>query len=181
VGGKYRSGPLLHVARPLGLAWPQAKPYWTRSQAAIRPFLKDDEEACLFNPRDAGAERHSERAQRRKTWRTTSELNRRRKRDPERRLGLRYTVNSSKEAVRQASRRAGVPVWSVLQVRHTRATEVRERFGVEGAPASLGNARVETAQTYAEKNRELARKTAREIGSFRAGPAQSRRALCRAS
>jgi hypothetical protein len=49
-------------------------------------------------------------------------------------------------------------------VRHTRATEVRERYGVEGAQASLGNARVETAQIYAERSRELARRIAREIG-----------------
>jgi integrase len=73
-------------------------------------------------------------------------------------------VNTFQQAVRRACRRAKVPARSVLQVRHTRATEVRERFGVEGAQASLGNARVETAQIYAEKNRELARRIAREIG-----------------
>jgi hypothetical protein len=49
-------------------------------------------------------------------------------------------------------------------VRHSRATEVREQYGVEGAQASLGNARVETAQIYAEKNQQLARKIAKEMG-----------------
>jgi integrase len=58
----------------------------------------------------------------------------------------------------------GVPSWSVLQLRHSRGTEVRQRFGVEGAAASMGHKRVETAQIYAEKNDELARKIAREIG-----------------
>jgi integrase len=68
------------------------------------------------------------------------------------------------QAVRRACRRAGVPGWTALQVRHTRATEVRERYGVEGAQASLGHARVETSQIYAEKNRQLAERIAREIG-----------------
>ena len=54
--------------------------------------------------------------------------------------------------------------WSVLQIRHSRGTEVRERFGVEGAAASMGHKRVETAQIYAEKNDELAKRIAREIG-----------------
>jgi hypothetical protein len=57
-----------------------------------------------------------------------------------------------------------VPAWTVLQVRHTRATEVRERYGVEGAQATLGHARVETSQIYAERSRTLARKIAGEIG-----------------
>jgi hypothetical protein len=57
-----------------------------------------------------------------------------------------------------------VTPWSVLQVRHTRATEVRASFGVEGAAASLGHRRVETAQIYAEKNDLLSRQIAREMG-----------------
>jgi integrase len=135
-----------------------------KAQAAILPLLKSDPEAYVFSPRAATADHHADRALRPKTKRTPSELKRRRKINPKRTPGPRYTVNTFQQAVRRACRRAKVPVWSVLQVRHTRATEVRERFGVEGAQASLGNARVETAQIYAEKNRELARRIAREIG-----------------
>ena len=76
----------------------------------------------------------------------------------------RYDVNTFQQAVRRACRRAGLPPWSVLQVRHSRATEVRQRYGVEGAAAALGHRRVETTQIYAEKNERLSRDIAREIG-----------------
>jgi hypothetical protein len=51
----------------------------------------------------------------------------------------------------------------VLQVRHTRATEVRAQYGLEGAAASLGDT-VEAAKIYAERNQQLAKRIAREIG-----------------
>jgi integrase len=135
-----------------------------QAQAVIRPFLKPDLQAYLFSPREALEEHHARRANQRKTKRTPSELRRRRKQRPRWVPRSRYDVNSFQQAVRRACRRAGVAVWSVLQVRHTRATEVRERYGVEGAAASLGHRRVETAELYAERNERLSRDIAREIG-----------------
>jgi integrase len=135
-----------------------------RCQEVLRPFLSEDPDAYLFSPRVALEEHHARRRQLRKTKPTPSERKRKRRRSPRRVPGPRYDVNNFQQAVRRACRRAGVPAWTVLQVRHTRATEVREWFGVEGAQASLGNARVETAQIYAERNRQLARRIAREIG-----------------
>jgi integrase len=135
-----------------------------QAQDVIRPFLRTDPEAYLFSPRDALEEHHARRRARRKTKRTPSELSRRRKRAPRWVPRARYDVNSFQQAVRRACRRAGVAAWSVLQVRHARATEVREQFGVEGAAATLGRRRVETSQIYAEKNDRLCREIAREIG-----------------
>jgi integrase len=66
--------------------------------------------------------------------------------------------------VLRACKRAGVSAWSVLQVRHARATEVRERYGIEAAAATLGHRRVETTQIYAERNDRLAQDVAREFG-----------------
>jgi integrase len=139
-------------------------PLGPRAQAAVRPFLTADPQAYLFSPRQARAEYQALRSSRRTTKRTPSELRRRRKALPRRAPRERYDVNSLQQSVRKACRKAGVPAWGVLQVRHARATEVRERYGVEGAQASLGHARVETAQIYAERSRELARRIAREIG-----------------
>jgi integrase len=135
-----------------------------RCQEIIRPFLQSDLQVYLFTPRAAQEEHRRQRAARRKTRRTPSELRRQQKAKPERVPGDRYSVNTFQQAVRRACRKVGIPAWTVLQVRHTRATEVREQYGVEGAQASLGNARVETAQIYAERNEGLARKIAREIG-----------------
>jgi integrase len=136
-----------------------------RAQEVIRPFLKPSLQAYFFSPREAVEEYHAQRNKNRKTKETPSELKRRRhKRHARRQPGLHFTVNTFQQCVRRACRKAAVPAWTVLQVRHTRAIEVRERYGVEGAQASLGNRRVETAQIYAERNDLLAQKIAREIG-----------------
>jgi integrase len=134
-----------------------------RCQEIIRPFLPADPATYLFSPKAAREEYQARRAQLRKTKRTPSELRRRRKLKPRRAPRDRYTVNTFQQSVRKTCQRIGVAVWSVLQVRHTRATEVRERYGLEGAAAALGDT-VEAAQIYAEKNRQLARRIAREIG-----------------
>jgi hypothetical protein len=72
-------------------------------------------------------------------------------------------VNTLQQAIRRACRKAGVPPWTVLQVRHSRATDVRQQYGLEGAAASLGDT-VESAEIYAERNQQLAQRIAREIG-----------------
>lgn len=135
-----------------------------QAQAIIRPFLQRDLQAYLFNPREALAEHHALRRQNRQTKRTPSESRRCRKANPRWEPRAHYTTNTFQQAVRRACRRAEVQEWSVLQVRHARATEIREQYGVEGAQASLGNARVETAQIYAEQNQRLARRIAQETG-----------------
>jgi integrase len=135
-----------------------------QAQEVIRPFLRTDLQAYLFCPREALDEHHARRREGRRTRRTPSELGRTRRPAPGWTPGSRYTVNTFQQAVRRSCRRANVPSWSVLQVRHTRATEVRERYGVEGAAASLGHRRVETSQIYAQKNEELAKRIARDIG-----------------
>jgi integrase len=135
-----------------------------QAQEIIRPFFRADPQVFLFSPRDAWEEHHARRRQQRQTKRTPSELRRRRKSNPKWSPGLRYTVNNLQQAVRRACRRAAIPEWSILQIRHARATDVRERYGIEGTAAALGHRRVETSQIYAEKNDKLSRDIAREIG-----------------
>lgn len=134
-----------------------------RCQEIIRPFLQADLQAYLFSARESRAAYQAQRALTRKTKRTPSELRRKRKAIPKRSAGDRYTVNTFQQAIRRTCHTMGVPVWTVLQVRHTRATEVRAQYGLEGAAASLGD-KVEAAQIYAEKNHQLARKIAGETG-----------------
>jgi hypothetical protein len=50
-----------------------------------------------------------------------------------------------------------------LSIGRARATEVRAQYGLEGAAASLGDT-VEAAKIYAERNQQLAKRIAREIG-----------------
>ena len=57
-----------------------------------------------------------------------------------------------------------VPCWHPNQLRHTHATEVRKRFGLEAAQVALGHAQANITEIYAEKNLDLATQVAEEIG-----------------
>ena len=134
-----------------------------RCQEILRPFLNEGQpEAFLFSPLEAKAAFQAERASRRKTKRTPSELKKRRKKHPQRAPRERYDVNTFQQSIRKTCKNLGVLVWKLLEIRHTRATDVREKYGVEGASASLGNT-VEAAQIYAERNKVLAHKIATEM------------------
>jgi hypothetical protein len=134
-----------------------------RCQAVLRPFLDRPAEDYLFSPQEARAAYLAERAKRRKTKRTPSELKRRRKAHPKRAPQNHYTVSSFQQTVRNICKKLVLPAWTVLQVRHSRATEIRVQYGLEGAAASLGDT-VEAAAIYAEKNQGLARRIAKEVG-----------------
>lgn len=54
--------------------------------------------------------------------------------------------------------------WSPNQLRHTAATEIRKRYGVEGAQVVLGHARADVTQVYAERNQQLAIDIMRHCG-----------------
>src|SRR5208283_2287735 len=69
-----------------------------------------------------------------------------------------------RELVHRGCRKAGVPNWHPNQIRHTVATEVRSRFGLEASQCLLGHARADVTQTYAERDMRLAADIARKIG-----------------
>ena len=75
-----------------------------------------------------------------------------------------YSVASYRQAIRRACERAGVPLWTPYQLRHARATEVRQRFGLEAAQAVLGHESLDATQIYAAARLDLARQVALETG-----------------
>ena len=136
-----------------------------QAQAVVKPFLKLDLQAYLFSPLDALAEFRAVRRLRRKTPGTAVPANRR-KGKPKRRPGDHYTDGRLRPRHRQGVRRlkAGVPRWHPHQLRHTHATEVRRRFGLEAAQVALGHSSAQVTQVYAERDLTLATKVAAEIG-----------------
>jgi integrase len=54
--------------------------------------------------------------------------------------------------------------WSPLQLRHTAATIVRSRFGLEAAQVVLGHAKADVPQLYAERDLALAHTVMAELG-----------------
>src|SRR5262249_2809806 len=107
-----------------------------------------------------------------------------RKRVPRKMPGERYTPCSLHHAIMkacekanataiEAAREAGhevaddavlVPAWFPYQLRHTHATEVRRRFGLEAAQATLGPSQANVTQLYAERDLSLAVKVAQAMG-----------------
>jgi integrase len=135
-----------------------------QAQEIVKQFLTNKLDAFLFNPRAYVEELRRRRAERRRSKRTHSELKRRRKVKPRRVPAERYNRRSYRVAVVRACRKAGVPEWSPLQIRHTAATTIRAMYGVEAAKVILGHTKVETAQIYAERDMARAQQIMREIG-----------------
>lgn len=130
-----------------------------RAQQVLVWFMQDRPlDAYLFSPREAEAERHAKAPTHR---RKNQKQNARR---TNRKLGEFYTVDSYRSAVERACETAKVPHWTPRQLRHTAATEIRKIYGLEAAQVTLGHSHADVTQIYAEANRSLAIKVAKEVG-----------------
>jgi integrase len=54
--------------------------------------------------------------------------------------------------------------WSPLQLRHTAATAIRSKYGLESAQVVLGHAKADVTQLYADRDLSKARAIIAEIG-----------------
>lgn len=155
-------------------------PLGLKAQNLIRPFLGRPEDAYLFSPREAEEWRNENRASNRKPDRKTKvypcELRARERRKQlcknrksKRPKRSRYDTDSYRRAITYGIAKArasgiNVPHWHPHQLRHTRATDVRKGYGLEGAQVILGNQSADVTQVYAERNLALAVQIARETG-----------------
>jgi integrase len=156
-----------------------------QAQEIVKPFLTLNTTAFLFGPRKALDEMRADMRARRKSKVPPSQQNRRQKK-PLWTPGERYTTQAYYNCIRRACKRADrdarakaiadgmdrreaearvfVPAWHPHQLRHTHATEVRRRYGLEAAQVSLGHSHANVAEVYAERDLGLAVKVAAEIG-----------------
>jgi integrase len=130
-------------------------------------------DSFLFSPAEAEAERNAERRKNRKSPMTPSQAARKPKAKPGRAKRVRYDTDSYRRAIDYAVKMANkkkqpdqpaVPNWYPLQLRHTRAIEVRKSYGLDGAQAALGHKNADVTQVYAEKNLQVAVRIAKETG-----------------
>ena len=75
-----------------------------------------------------------------------------------------YSVDSYRQAVKRAAKRAGVEPWTPHRLRHSAATEVRKEFGLDSAQSMLGHKSASITEVYAELDKEKAAAVARKIG-----------------
>lgn len=152
-----------------------------KGQDILRPYLLRLPDAFCFSPRESETRRRRERHEQRTTPANQGDrpgTNRRRNRS--RPHGDQYTNDSYRRAIVRACDLAFPPPkgisateaavwrkahrWHPHQLRHTAATEIRQRFGVEAAQVILGHSRADVTQIYAEKNLSLGERVAEAIG-----------------
>ncbi len=137
-----------------------------KAQAVVRPCLKTDVSAFLFNPTDAETERSRGRRANRMTPMTPSQLRRKRKKNPRRAPRDRYERDSYRRAIERGCEKAfpspaGLSPgetktwrkdhrWHPNQLRHNAATRLRKEFGIEAARVVLGHASAAVTEVYAE-------------------------------
>jgi integrase len=135
-----------------------------KAQEVLLPFLDGREQkAYCFSPVEATAEFRARQRSVRKTPVQPSQTCRR-KRVPDRKPGGHYTRDSYRQAVVRVCLRAAIEPWHPNQLRHTAATDIRRRFGLEASQVVLGHAEADVTQVYAERDQELAAKVAAEMG-----------------
>jgi integrase len=138
-------------------------PLGPRAQEILKPWLRTELEAYLFQPKEAMAEHQAERRLNRKTKVQPSQVDRR-VRKPKRVAGQHYSTISYGHAIADACEHAGVPRWGPNRLRHSAATRIRREFGLEVAKAVLGHSSVVPTQIYAEADLQAAREAMERLG-----------------
>jgi len=136
-----------------------------QAQGVLLRYLARDHQTYCFRPCDSEAKRRAAANKARKTPVSCGNTRGSNvKRHPKRIVGMRYSTDSYRRAIHRACDKAGVGRWSPNRLRHSAATEVRRRFGLEGAQVVLGHASADITQVYAERDATLGTRIAREIG-----------------
>jgi integrase len=155
-----------------------------QAQVVLRPYLLRPADVYCFSPAESEGKRLEARNAARVTPRRYGNRpGTNRKSHPKRKPADQYNKDSYGRAVRravdlinrnreEAAKKAGLefrekdklPRWHPNQLRHSVATEVRRKFGLEAAQTVLGHAKADVTQVYAERDAKLAAEVMRRIG-----------------
>jgi integrase len=117
----------------------------SRSQEALRPFLREDQpDEPIYSPL-----RVDERQEKRRGRRVS---------------GRYYGRSSLQQVLRRGIRRAGVQHWTLGQLRHSAACRITDSFDIEVTRQVLGHATVDMSRHYASGADLAAKQAARTIG-----------------
>ena len=123
-----------------------------KAQAILKPWLNQQHTSFCFKPEEVKRLSSSNKRNRRvKNGRPPKSST---KRAP----GDHYERQSYNRAITRACDRAGIERWKPNQLRHTRATEIRQKYGLEASQTVLGHSRADVTQIYAERNDDAARR-----------------------
>jgi integrase len=117
----------------------------------------------LFSPAEAVAEWQAAKREARVSKVPPSQRARG-KRRPRRTPGDHYTVETYRHAIAYGIKRAKVDHWHANQLRHSAATRIRAKFGLEASQTVLGHASADVTQVYAERDQAKAREIMAKVG-----------------
>ena len=150
------------------------------AQEVLRPWLRPELTAYLFQPKEAEAERRAGQRRNRKSPVQPSQQDRRRRR-PRKGPGEKYTTDSYRQAIQYAIEKANaearrkaqaagleagesIPAWHPNQLRHNAATRLRREFGLDVARAVLGHSSPVVTEVYAELDGAKAAEAMERVG-----------------
>ena len=115
------------------------------AQTALLPWLLNEQpDAPIFSPL-----RVDERQKRRKGKKLPGRV---------------YGRSSLQQTLRRAIDRAGVPSWTLAQLRHSAAVRITDSFDIETTRQVLGHSDVAMSRHYAQGSESAAKKAAKKIG-----------------
>jgi integrase len=152
-----------------------------RAQEVLRPYLERPAEEYCFSPAEADQQRRAAASRRRRTPMSCgNKPGSNRKAAPSRKPSSCYDNASYRRAIHRACDLAFPPPpnmaaaaarkwrsdhrWSPNRLRHSAATEIRRRFGLESAQVVLGHQQAQITEVYAERDLARAVEVAKEIG-----------------
>ncbi len=136
-----------------------------KAQRLLKPYLDRPLTAYCFSPAESEQQRRAAARQARTTPLSCgNRTGTNRRAMPKRQAHHRYTTDSYRRAIHRACETLAISKWSPNRLRHTSATEIRRRFGLEAAQVICGHETAEVTQVYAERDLELAKKVARAVG-----------------
>jgi len=160
-------------------AMPRQIAIGTEAQKVLMPYLLRSATCYCFSPIDTHRQQLQARREARKTPLYKSHVAhmkaKRKGNSGERRPDERYTTATYRRAITRAVDAANdareeqgiegrLPNWSPNQLRHLRAGEVEEQFGIEAANAVLGHTNIRTTEIYARRKLQIATEVTRQIG-----------------
>jgi integrase len=151
-----------------------------KAQGILGPYLLREKDRYCFSPRDSERQRLVIRHEKRITplhWGNRPGTNRTKTR---RAINDHYHVAAYRRAItravelanharKKAAKEAGndpqlLPHWHPNQMRHSAASEIRARFGLDAAATVLGHSKPDTTLIYAERDLAKAAAVMREVG-----------------
>ena len=131
----------------------------------MRPYLLRAADAYCFSPVDAERKRRAELTAKRKTPLSCGNtVGSNRKPGKRQTFSDKYNRDTYRRAIHRGCDRAGIERWAPNRLRHSAATEIRRKYGLEAAQVLLGHASADVTQVYAERDAQLAIRVAREVG-----------------